>query len=133
MTDFVQPAGTEKKLIPFLKLGAFDADNYSPKKAAEIQATEIKFGTLRLMPGENVTGEITGIFGSANGEVMYLKDVKINDKDIGRVKIPLTTALTSLVVTKLEKIAGEKVAILYKGRKESKENPGKSYHDVVVV
>jgi len=133
MTDFSQTASTEKKLIPFLKLGAFDESNYPPKKALEIKANETKFGTIRLLPGENVTGEITGIFGSANGEVMYLKDAKINDKEVGRVKVPLTTALTSLVVTKLEKIAGEKVSILYKGVKESKANPGKTYHDVVVV
>lgn len=133
MTDFVQTEGTEKKLIPFLKLGAFDESNYPPKKAAEIKANEVKYGTIRLNAGDNVCGEVTGIFGNANGQVMYLKDVTINDKEVGRVKVPLTTALTSLIVTKLEKVAGEKVAIVYKGLKSSKANPGKTYHDVTVV
>jgi len=131
MTDTI--VTEEKKVIPFLKFGAFDANNYAPKKAKEIAENEKKYGTVRLLAGQTVSGEITGFFDSPNGQLMYLKDAVIDNMTIGRVKIPLTTALDSLIVKKLEKISGEKVSIKYRGLKESKANAGKTYHDCEVI
>lgn len=150
MTTFVQTGTEEKKLIPFLKLGEFDEDNYkNPKEVVKAKETEAKYGTLRLLAGESIQGVITGFFDSPNGPVMYIKDAqKISDTSenitsspVGRVKIPLGLDLAFKILGKLPagtdaskvklpkaKQVGESVTILYLGKHPSPKNPSRLVH-----
>lgn len=135
MTTFVQ--AEEKKLIPFLKLGAFDPENYTPKKLIEVKANEAKYGTLRLHEGEAVEGVISGFYPTANGDVMYLKDVKITRgdqvEDVGAVKIGLSHDINYKVRTKGNKEVGQAVFIKYKGVEASPKDATRTLHRVDVA
>lgn len=135
MTTFVQTE--EKKVIPFLKLGAFDENNYTPKKLVEVKANEAKYGTLRLGVGDSVEGVISGFYPTQNGDVMYLKDVKIKrgDKteDVGAVKIGLSHDINYKVRTKGNKEVGQNVFIKYNGLQPSPKDETRSLHKVDVA
>jgi hypothetical protein len=142
MTTFVQ--SEEKKVIPFLKLGAFDENNYTPKKLAEVKANEAKYGTLRLAAGDAVEGVISGFYPTANGDVMYLKDVKITRakdgsfqdgviEDVGAVKIGLSHDINYKVRTKGNKEVGQSVFIKYKGVEVSPKDATRTLHRVDVA
>lgn len=135
MTTFTAPA-EEKKLIPFLKLGAFDENNYRPAELKKAQENEKKYGTLRLNPGDKVGGTITGFYETKNGEVMYLKDVVIvrptGDESIGAVKIGLSTDLGYKVKTQKKKEVGQTIGIDYLGKQVSPKDAERELHKVNV-
>lgn len=119
MADFKgEGSKEEKKLIPFLKFGPFDPENYPPKEAKRLAQTEKEFGTLRALEGEEIYGEVTGFYDTPKGEVMYLKNVRLSGKDTGSVKIPVSKAMKSLL-TEENITKGSEVLITYKGKVKS--------------
>jgi hypothetical protein len=121
-----------KQLTPFLKFGPFDPDNYKAKDLPKAVENEEKYGTIRALPGELITGVIQSFWDSAYGELMYLDNVSISSKsgrrDIGKVKIGLSVDLFNKVKNFSKKQVGDEVQIEYLGKHPSPVNPTKSLH-----
>ncbi len=128
----------DEGVIPFLKFGLYDRDNYRNKKAADdALQTDIEYGTIRIPANVTFTGEISGVFESKLGAIMYLKNVSgIKDavkivKQVGdgietakvgdsvkNVKIPLKPNLR-FALRKAKKVKkGDHVEITYLGMQQ---------------
>jgi hypothetical protein len=123
MTELVT-GSEEKTLIPFLKLGEFNAENYpTAAKAKKAQETEAKYGTIRVQPGKSFSGEITGIYDTKFGAVMYLKEVSGLGDGVTNVKMNVTKNI-SFALDNKKKGVGDKISVTYEGVKSlSKKDP----------
>ena len=136
MTEFTQTTTSTEK-TPFVKLGLFDENNYTPAKLKDAKEKEAKYKPIRLIGGDKLSGTITSFWGDKNGPIMYLKDVEIVTASgvikKGLIKIGLSHDLNYKVLEQQKKVVGDKVVIEYIGLTPSIKDASRNIHKVNVA
>lgn len=122
----------------FVKLGAFDPDNYKPSELAKNKENEEKYKPIRLMEGDKLTGAIAELNPSKFGDILQLVDVTITRSNKKHASSRDTESEVQLGVTvdiknKLsfsKKGVGDVITLEYLGKFPSPKNPSQKLHKV---
>lgn len=125
----------------FVKLGAFDPDNYKPSELKKNQENEEKYKPIRLQAGDKLQGAIAEVKPSKFGDILQLVDVTITRSNKKHVSEKDTESEVQLGVTvdiknKLsftKKSIGDIITLEYLGKHASPKNPTQMLHKVNIV
>ena len=137
MTKVIKKAmyeSTSTDATPFIKLGAFDVNNYKPAELAKAQENEKNYKPVRLLAGDIIEAGIAELTPSTFGDVLTLVGVQVtrNGEDaetLEEAKLGVSVDIKNKLAFS-KKSVGDTIRLEYLGKHPSPKDPKKTLHKV---